>query len=57
MLQEIELLNVDYNKNDCWYFENDEWISELYQLDKATLTGNIYIDQIREHDYNKYLDK
>lgn len=57
MLQEIELLNVDYNKNDCWYFENDEWISELYQLDKATLTGNIYIDVIREPDYDKYLDR
>ena len=57
MLQEIELLNVDYNKNDCWYFKNDEWISELYQLDKATLTGNIYIDVIREPDYDKYLDR
>ena len=56
-LEEVNILNVDYEDNNCWSFKDNSWIEELYQLKDVTLTGNIYIDQIREHDYNKYLEK
>ena len=56
-LKEVTILNADYEENNCWSFEDNAWIEQLYALDNAILTGNIYIDQIREHDYNKYLEK
>ena len=56
-LKEVTILNVNYEENDCWSFEDNAWIEELYKLDSATLTGNIYIDQIRQPDYIKYLER
>lgn len=56
-LKEITILNVNYEENDCWSFEDNSWIEKLYKLDKATLSGNIYIDKVREPDYDKYLDR
>ena len=56
-LKEIIILNVDYTENNCWSFEDNTWIEKLYKLDNATLTGNIYIDQIRQPDYIKYLER
>lgn len=56
-IKEVTILNVNYNKNSCWSFADNSWIEKLYQLNNTTLTGNIYIDAIREPDYHKYLDK
>ena len=56
-LKEITILNVDYEDNNCWSFEDNSWIERLYKFENAILTGNIYIDQLREPDYLKYLEK
>ena len=57
VLNKITILNVDYQTNNCWSFDDNTWIEQLYNKDGAILSGNIYIDAIREPDYRKYLDK
>lgn len=55
----VQLLDVDYTTNSCWNV-SFTYLDQLYQLKQngksIVISGKVYIDQIREHEYNKLIE-
>lgn len=59
-LNKVSVVGIDYTTNDCWSFDDKEYLEHLHQLKEngatVSLGGKIYIKAIREHEYLKYLE-
>jgi hypothetical protein len=55
----VQLLDVDYTTNSCWNV-SFTYLEQLYQLKQngksIVISGKVYVDQIREHEYNKLIE-